>query len=124
MSKLSLTSFLTDFAVLPDPRLTRRRQCPLLEILLLCVSASLSGYEEWDEIVDFGQAKLAWLRRYLPFAAGIPAHDTLNRVMSRLEPRGFELCLITWAQRSVTLPDGVQIYLDGKRLRRSATARQ
>ena len=124
MSELSLTSFLTDFAALPDPRLARRRQYPLLEILLLCVSASLSGYEEWDEIVDFGQAKLAWLRRYLPFAAGIPAHDTFNRVMSRLEPRGFEQCLITWVQRSVTLPDGVQICLDGKRLRRSATARQ
>jgi hypothetical protein len=45
MSELSLTSFLTDFAALPDPRLARRRQYPLLEILLLCVSASLSGYE-------------------------------------------------------------------------------
>ena len=124
MSELSLTSFLTDFAVLPDPRPTRRQQCPLLEILLFCVSASLSGYEEWDEIVDFGVAKLGWLRRYLPFAARIPAHDTLNRVMSRLEPRGFEQCLITWVQRSVTLPEGTQICLDGKRLRRSATARQ
>ena len=61
MSELNLTSFLTDFAALPDPRLARRRQYPLLEILLLCVSASLSGYEEWDEIVDFGVAKLAWL---------------------------------------------------------------
>ena len=126
MSELNLTSFLTDFAALPDPRLVRRRQYPLLEILLLCVSASLSGYEEWDEIVDFGVAKLAWLRRYLPFAAGIPAHDTLNRVMSRLEPRGFEKCLITWVQRCVKLPEGAHICLDGKhlRLRRSATARQ
>ena len=61
MSELNLTSFLTDFAALPDPRLARRRQYPLLEILLLCVSASLSGHEEWDEIVDFGVAKLAWL---------------------------------------------------------------
>lgn len=78
----------------------------MLEILLFCVSVSLSGYEEWDEIVDFGVAKLAWLRRYLPFAAGIPAHDTLNRVMSRLEPRGFEKGLTTWVQRSTRLPDG------------------
>ena len=124
MSELNLTSFLTDFAALPDPRLARRRQYPLLEILLLCVSASLSGYGEWDEIVDFGVAKLAWLRRYLPFAAGIPAHDTLNRVMSRLEPRGFEKCLIAWVQRGTRLPDGAQVCLDGKRLRRSAPARQ
>lgn len=124
MSELSLTSFLTDFAVLPDPRIARRRQYPLLEILFLCVSASLSGYEEWDEIVDFGQAKLAWLRRYLPFAAGIPAHDTLNRVMGRLDARAFEKCLIRWTRRCIVLPSGAQVCVDGKRLRRSATARQ
>ena len=99
MSGLNLPSFLTDFTVLPDPRLARRRQYPLLEILLLCVSANLSGYEEWDEIVDFSLAKLAWPRRYLSFAAGIPAHDMLNRAMSRLEPRGFNEavgCLTYW----------------------------
>lgn len=57
MSELNLPSFLANFAALPDPRLARRRQYPLLEILLLCVSASLSWYEEWDEIIDFGLAK-------------------------------------------------------------------
>ena len=74
--------------------------------------------------VDFGRAKLAWLRTYLPFAAGVPSHDTLNRVMGLLEPRAFEQCLIAWARRGVTLPDGAQVCLDGKRLCRSATARQ
>ena len=124
MSALSCTSFLTAFATLPDPRMTRRRRYPLLEILFLCVSASLSGYEEWQHVVDFGRAKLAWLRTYLPFAAGIPSHDTLNRVMGLLEPRAFEQCLICWARRDVALPEGAQICLDGKRLCRSATARQ
>ena len=124
MSALSFTSFLTDFATLPDPRIARRRRYPLLEILFLCVSASLSGYEEWQQVVDFGRAKLAWLRTYLPFAAGVPSHDTLNRVMGLLEPRAFEQCLIAWARRGVTLPDGAQVCLDGKRLCRSATAHQ
>jgi hypothetical protein len=93
----------------------------LLKILFLCVSASLSGYEEWDKIINFGQAKLAWLRQYLPFKSGIPAHDTLNRVMGRLDPRAFEKCLINWVQRRIVLPGGAQICVDGKRLRRSAT---
>ena len=96
MREVRFTSFLTDFAALPDQRLARRRQYPLLKILFLCVGASLSGHEEWDEVVNFGLAKSAWLRRYLPFAAGIPAHDKLSRVMSRLEPHGFETCLISW----------------------------
>ena len=124
MSVLTFTSFLADFASLPDPRIARRRRYPLLEILFLCVSASLSGFEEWDEIVDFSRAKLPWLRSYLPFAAGVASHDTLNRVMSRLEPRAFEQCFTEWVQRSLVLPDGAQVCLDGKRLRRSATARQ
>jgi len=83
MSELNLTPFLTDFAALPDSRLARRRQHPLLKILLLCVSASLSGYEEWDEIVDFGLAKLAWLRRYLPFCGG---HSSTRHAQPGDEP--------------------------------------
>lgn len=124
MTGLSWESLLTDFATLPDPRLARRRQYPLLEILLVCVSAGVSGYAGWEEIADFGQAKLAWLRSYLPFAHGIASHDTLNRVMSRLDPRAFETCFIDWTARDLVLPGGTQICLDGKRLRRSATARQ
>lgn len=124
MTGLNFASLLTDFADLPDPRMARRRRYPLLEILLVNVSAGVSGYWEWEEIADFGVAKLAWLRTYLPFEEGIASHDTLNRVMSRLAPRAFEKCFIDWVGRSMVLPGGAQICLDGKRLRRSATARQ
>ena len=96
MSALSLTAFLTDFAVLPNPRIARQRQYPLLEILFLCVSASLSGREEWDKIGDFGQAQLAWVRRDLLFESGIPAPGTLNRVRGWLAPRAFEKRLLNW----------------------------
>ena len=124
MSTLTFSSFLEDFAKVPEPRLVRSRKYELLEILLLCVSASVSGYEEWDEIVDFGHAKLPWLRTYLPYAAGIPSHDTVNRVMGLIDTRAFEKCFIEWVKRSITLPSGAQICFDGKRLRRSASARQ
>ena len=62
MNELYLTSFLTDFTVLPGPYLARQRQYSLLKILPLCVSASLGGHEKWDETVDFSVAELAWLR--------------------------------------------------------------
>jgi len=124
MSSLTFSSFLEDFASVPEPRVVRSRKYELLEILLLCLSAGVSGYEEWEEVVDFGRAKLAWLRTYLPYSAGIPSHDTVNRVMSLIDPRAFEKCFIGWVKRSVTLPSGAQICFDGKRLRRSASARQ
>jgi hypothetical protein len=33
------------------------------EILLLTISAVVSGCSEWQEIVDFGEDKLSWLRK-------------------------------------------------------------
>ncbi len=122
MDSLDLPSFLADFGALSDPRIARHRRYALLEVLLLCVSAGVSGYQEWQAIVDFGHTKLAWLRQYLPFRHGIPSHDTVNRVLRLLDPRAFERCLLQWSSRTLTLPSGTHVCLDGKRLRRSATA--
>lgn len=124
MEGLSLDSFLTDFAPVADPRLDRRKQYPLLEILLLCVAAGVSGYQEWEAIADFGRLKLAWLRQYLPYANGIPSHDTVNRVMGLLDLRQVERCLVQWSTRTVVLPGGAHLCVDGKCLRRSVTAHQ
>lgn len=124
MEGLSLGSFLTDFAPVVDPRLDRRKRYPLLEILLLCVAAGVSGYQEWEAIADFGCLKLAWLRQYLPYANGIPSHDTVNRVMGLLDLRQVERCLVQWSTRSVVLPGGTHLCVDGKCLRRSVTAHQ
>lgn len=104
-----------------DPRIERSKLYPLNEVLFLCVSAVISGYESWDEIVDFGEEKLSWLMGFLPFENGIPSHDTLNRVVSLIDYRAFEKSFIDWATMGISLPNGVQICIDGKKLRRSAT---
>ncbi len=109
---------------LDDPRSDRHKKYPLLEIVFLTVSAVLSGFEDWDEIVDFGESKLEWLRRYLPYEHGIPSHDTLNRVISLLDYRVFEKCFIDWATLDLVLPNGTIINVDGKRLRGSATKQE
>ncbi len=41
------------------PRIDRSKLYPLIEILFLTTSAVLSGFEDWDEIVDFGEEKIA-----------------------------------------------------------------
>jgi predicted transposase YbfD/YdcC len=104
-----------------DPRIERSKLYPLNEVLFLCVSAVISGYESWDEIVDFGEEKLSWLRSFLPFENGVPSHDTLNRVVSLIDYRSFEKSFIDWATMGISLPNGVQICIDGKKIRRSAT---
>lgn len=90
----------------------------------MAVTAVISGANEWEEIVDFGQEKLGRLRRYLKYENGIAAHDTINRVIGMINYRAFEKCFLSWATLSISLPGGVVINLDGKKLRSSATKRE
>jgi predicted transposase YbfD/YdcC len=84
-----LNTLLASLSNIEDARIDRKKLYPLNEILFMTTSAVLSGFEEWDEIVDFGNAKLDWLRKYLPFENGIPSHDTVNRVISMIDFRAF-----------------------------------
>ena len=112
-------SFFEHFAELPDPRIERCRQHELLDIVFLSVCAVLSGADGWEAIEEFGEAKLAWLRRYVPLANGIPRHDTIARVMSRLDPEALQRCFIGWMQAVVQATTGEVVAIDGKTLRRS-----
>ena len=105
----------------PEPRQSGKIEYPLDEILFLTISAVVSTCSEWDEIVDFGEDKLDWLRRYRPYLNGIPSHDTLNRVMSMIDPIAFEQMFVTWVNRNIQMPEGTLISIDGKKLRSSAT---
>lgn len=119
-----LNSLLEAFRSVEDPRIDRSKLYPLIEILFLTTSAVLSGFEEWDEIVDFGEEKFDWLRKYLSYENGIPSHDTVNRVISMIDYRMFEECFINWATMDIELPHGTVISIDGKKLRGSATKKE
>ena len=101
-----LSQLIEHLSRIKDLRMDRTKLYPLNEILFLCVSAVISGFEDWEEIVDFGEEKLDWLRKYLPYKNGIPSHDTVNRVVSMLDYRVFEKCFIDWATMEITLPNG------------------
>jgi predicted transposase YbfD/YdcC len=117
-------SLINSLRSVEDPRIDRSKIYPLIEILFLTTSAVLCGFEDWDEIVDFGEEKIAWLRKYLPYDHGIPSHDTVNRVISLIDHRVFEECFINWATMGIELPQGTVISIDGKKLRGSATKKE
>ncbi len=112
-------TFLDIFRTLEDPRSTKNRRYPLDEILFLCVCAVVSGAEGWSGIAQFGQTKLAWFRRFLPYEHGIANEDTLAWVMGRLRPAAFERCFLDWAKGLAPDRDGEIIAIDGKTARRS-----
>jgi predicted transposase YbfD/YdcC len=115
---MSGKAFIDHFSALEDPRQAWKVVYPLPEILLLVLCATLGGAEDFVEIARWGQRKLEFLRRLLPFARGIASHDTLNDVMNALPAGLFAECFTAWVEAlRERAPDIVAI--DGKTSRRS-----
>jgi predicted transposase YbfD/YdcC len=112
-------SILEHFSSLRDPRIERGKEHQLLDIVVLAICAVVCGAEGWEAIEEFGHTKLAWLRRHVPLANGIPAHDTLARVLSRVSARGFEQCFASWVRACAQISEGEVVAIDGKTVRRS-----
>jgi hypothetical protein len=58
------------------------------------------------------------LEQFWELPHGIPSHDTFGRVISVIEPREFERCLLKWFDAQVKLEEREVIALDDKTLRR------
>ena len=106
------------FEEMPEPRQKAKVLYPLPELLLCCLVGVLCGAAGWVEVEEYGEAKLAFLRRFLPFAHGIPSHDTFSDVFNMLDPEGFKAAFIAW---TAGLQQNIReiVAVDGKTLRRS-----
>jgi predicted transposase YbfD/YdcC len=110
---------LKHFERLDDPRVDRTKRYPLIEIVFLIISATVSGCDGWKSIRDFGMMKLDWLKQFLGYENGIPVDDTIARVMRKLNTKQFEDCFMSWMQDVARVTKGDVIAIDGKTLRRS-----
>jgi len=106
------------FFEVPEPRQKAKVLYPLPELLLCCLVAVLCGAEGWVEVEEYGEAKLDFLRRFLPFAQGIPSHDTFSDVFNALDRERFKAAFIAW---TAALQQNIReiVAIDGKTLRRS-----
>lgn len=114
MDHATLTTWLGDVA---DWRREHRRFHGLADILFLCLCATLCGADTFTQIAYFGEARLDWLRRWLPYANGIPSHDTLRRVLQALDPQVLASLLTRWARAMQQLTPQQVVSVDGKALR-------
>ena len=109
------------FPSLPDPRHPAFRDYHLLrDILVIALSAVLSGAKSWDAIAAFGRTKEPWLRSLgLSLPHGIPAHDTFNRIFAALDPLAFQRCFRGWIDAIGQALGWRHIPIDGKAVRGS-----
>jgi predicted transposase YbfD/YdcC len=116
-----LRLLLDHFGRVGDPRESCKVKYPLSEVLFLVTCASISGCDDYDEIADWGDAHLPFLREHAEYFFGTPKEDWLRVVLNRIDPTLFSACFTAWATQ--LRPDAADlIALDGKTARRSGDA--
>jgi predicted transposase YbfD/YdcC len=116
--KPRLRSLLDHFAELADERESWRVAHPLPEVLLLAVCGTIASCDDYEDIVEWGEAHLGFLRRFLPYHHGVPCADWLRTLMNRIDPDLFSACFMSWARE--VRPDAPElIAIDGKTSRRT-----
>jgi hypothetical protein len=106
------------FDSLTDPR-RGEPTYPLLNIVVMTLSAVISGADDFVAIARWSTKNVAWLARYLDLSEGIPSHDRFNAIFAAMNSREFEMCLLNWITSLHEITAGQVITIDGKTLRRS-----
>ena len=116
--KPRLALLLEHFAAIVDGRQSWRVVYPLREVLLLVVCATIANSDDYEDIVDWGEANLKFLRGFSDYHFGIPCADWLRALMNRIDPEVFSGAFRAWvADCWPGHPELVAI--DGKTSRRS-----
>jgi predicted transposase YbfD/YdcC len=118
LPKPRLALLLDHFAAVEDGRQSWRVMYPLREVLFLVVCGTIADGDDYEDIVDWGEAHLDFLRRFSEFHYGIPCVDWLRTLMNRVDPELFSACFRAfvaecWPERADL------VAIDGKTLRRS-----
>ena len=71
------------FEHVTDPRVNRGTNDPLVEMVFVALCGAICDGNSWVDVAAFGQAKLAWFRKFLPLEKGSPSQDTFTEVPCR-----------------------------------------
>lgn len=113
-----LALLLQHFAEIGDDRERWRVAYPIEEVLFLITCATICSCDDFEDIVDWGETHIEFLRQFSPFHFGIPCARWLRDLLNRIDPasfaKGFEDWIAAlWSGR----PDVIAI--DGKTARRT-----
>jgi DDE_Tnp_1-associated len=80
--KSRLWALLDHFSAVADLREPWRVAHPLPEVLLLVVCATIADCDDYGTIAAWGEQRLDFLRRFLPYHLGVPGTRWLTLLMN------------------------------------------
>ena len=89
-----------------DPRIERRKQHLLIDILVIAICAMICHADGWEDIEEFGLAKQEWFETFLELPNGIPSHDTFRRVFILLDSDELKASFVSWVSAVVSSSKG------------------
>jgi len=109
---------LKHFSELEDSREAWRIAYPIEEVLLLVTCATIASCDDFEDIVEWGEQHLGFLRRFCEFHHGVPCARWLRDLVNRIDPVLFGRCFESWV--AALWPDRhAFIAIDGKTARRT-----
>ena len=119
MKEATNLSIIRHFKDLSDPRILKKTDHELIDIVVIAICAVICGADKWTQVEAFGRARYDWLKSFLGLRNGIPSHDTFGRLFAIISPVKFQDCFKAWIEEVFTTTSGEIIAVDGKTLRRS-----
>ena len=105
------------FSRVEDPRVESRCLHLLKDILFIAFCTLLSNGEDFEDMVEFGEQRMEWLKEFIELPNGIPSHDTFNRVLQRIDPQQLGVCLSEDGKHLIESVKGKLVNFDGKKLK-------
>jgi hypothetical protein len=96
----------------------------LIDIIAIAFTAALCGYEDYEEMEEFGRLKQDFLKSFLELPNGIPDESAFRRVLQCSSPRQVQEGLENWLvdikiRNKVEVEEARKVNIDGKTIRGS-----
>ena len=110
------------FSTVPDPRVKGRCKHKLSDILIIAIATYLCGGDDYASMYEFCKHRGESLKPLVELPNGCPSVDTIERVISRIDPAAFAECLSVFGSTLVDDLKGKLVSIDGKRIRGSKSS--
>lgn len=85
------------YSQLADPRIDRNKKHPFISLIFIVLCSALAGIDDWVGMEDYCEANFDFFQS-TSISGGVPSHDTIGRVMSRIDISSFQEDFVTFTK--------------------------